>query len=314
MNLSPFHLGAFPTPPHKNTAPTVQSLLALTDPIELPRRVNFRHLCKPAIDNQGPAGACVGFAVAALKEAQVVALYGRPTPLSALWVYNQSKLRDRLPDVEGTWVSVAAQVVRDLSVATEADFPYHWTKAGRGVPADVRITPQYHIDRTTVGYGLKALREALAAFGPVVLVIAVNGSFFAAPGGKITVPPYGSDPIYGYHAVLATGYDDETGEIEFKNSWGDRWGDRGWGYLSYAYIERHASDITAATDNYSKKIIGDLNGDSKINILDAHVALMMSIGSKTMTPQLARIADVSGDKKVNVADATALLRRIVTGG
>ena len=40
----------------------------------------------------------------------------------------------------------------------------------------------------------------------------------------------------GYHAILITGYTDAGGWFTFKNSWGDKWGNKGFGRLSYAYI------------------------------------------------------------------------------
>ena len=40
----------------------------------------------------------------------------------------------------------------------------------------------------------------------------------------------------GYHAILVTGYDDSgKGWFEFRNSWGDDWGDDGYGKFNYDY-------------------------------------------------------------------------------
>ena len=46
----------------------------------------------------------------------------------------------------------------------------------------------------------------------------------------------------GGHAILAAGYDDSlkigssTGAFIIRNSWGDGWGDHGYGYLPYDYL------------------------------------------------------------------------------
>ena len=61
--------------------------------------------------------------------------------------------------------------------------------------------------------------------------------------------PERNEKIDGGHAVVAAGYDDTikiknkttgsketTGAIQIRNSWGDTWGDNGYGWLPYDYI------------------------------------------------------------------------------
>lgn len=42
--------------------------------------------------------------------------------------------------------------------------------------------------------------------------------------------------IVGGHAIMFVGYDDEKKVFKFKNSWGEEWGNKGFGYLPYSYI------------------------------------------------------------------------------
>ena len=46
--------------------------------------------------------------------------------------------------------------------------------------------------------------------------------------------PVGS--VIGGHAAFICGYDDIRGVFKFKNSWGESWGDKGYGYLPYEYL------------------------------------------------------------------------------
>jgi hypothetical protein len=49
------------------------------------------------------------------------------------------------------------------------------------------------------------------------------------------------------HAVVITGYDDETETLEFKNSWGTDWKHEGYGYMSYKYFRRFQNLDTKAS-------------------------------------------------------------------
>ena len=55
--------------------------------------------------------------------------------------------------------------------------------------------------------------------------------------------PGRSDRVKGGHAVVAVGYDDnrkignDKGGIKIRNSWGTGWGENGYGWLPYSYIE-----------------------------------------------------------------------------
>ena len=42
--------------------------------------------------------------------------------------------------------------------------------------------------------------------------------------------------MIGGHCVLFVGFDDNKKLLKFKNSWGESWGDKGYGYLPYDYV------------------------------------------------------------------------------
>lgn len=44
------------------------------------------------------------------------------------------------------------------------------------------------------------------------------------------------------HAIVATGFDDNLGLIEFKNSWGTSWGHAGYGYMTYDYYLKYRTE------------------------------------------------------------------------
>lgn len=50
----------------------------------------------------------------------------------------------------------------------------------------------------------------------------------------------------GWHAVVLTGFDDDMNAFKFKNSWGKKWGDEGYGWLPYDYVRLYTSELVAA--------------------------------------------------------------------
>jgi hypothetical protein len=75
--------------------------------------------------------------------------------------------------------------------------------------------------------------------------VPITKQWRTAPGGIITLPKSPSDFVEG-HAMAAAAYNDNTQLITFINNWGPQWGDRGWGYLPYAYFEKYRTDALTA--------------------------------------------------------------------
>lgn len=92
---------------------------------------------------------------------------------------------------------------------------------------------------------LSEIKQTLAAFLPVMFGFTVYDSIREAADGKIPYPARG-EPVLGGHAVLAVGYDDsmtigsgdnkKVGAFLIRNSWGEGWGERGYGWLPYEYV------------------------------------------------------------------------------
>jgi len=88
---------------------------------------------------------------------------------------------------------------------------------------------------------------SLATKGQVVLGMQVFKGMLHTKTGIVPRPRKGERSIGGY-AICAVGYDDKKKLIKFKNSWSLKWGEKGYGYLSYAYIERYMMDAWSSVD------------------------------------------------------------------
>ncbi len=76
----------------------------------------------------------------------------------------------------------------------------------------------------------------LAYHSPVMAVLDINDKWYDPPKGRIPeIDP--NDIPTATHTVCLLGYDDEKQEIKFVHSWGPRWGDNGFGYISYGTFQ-----------------------------------------------------------------------------
>jgi C1A family cysteine protease len=102
---------------------------------------------------------------------------------------------------------------------------------------------------------LSGLKQALAGGDGCVLGIMVYDSFESPQAhatGRIPMPQPGDKPLGG-HALFCCGYQDDPqyeggGYLIVKNSWGTDFGDHGYIFLPYAYVNPNLmSDIWTAS-------------------------------------------------------------------
>jgi len=81
----------------------------------------------------------------------------------------------------------------------------------------------------------------------------------------VAEPSFASQMVWK-HGILFTGYNDETQQLEFVNSWGAKWGDVGFGYMPYSYVTKgylaNPNTLIDLPNNYYgllKKLLGLLH-------------------------------------------------------
>jgi len=55
--------------------------------------------------------------------------------------------------------------------------------------------------------------------------------------------PGKGERVLGGHAVMAVGYDKESGRFLVRNSWGEGWGMKGYFTMPFEYLETLAADF-----------------------------------------------------------------------
>ncbi|MDX1961204.1 MAG: C1 family peptidase [Leptospiraceae bacterium] len=80
------------------------------------------------------------------------------------------------------------------------------------------------------------IKAQLAIGRPVVAGILVDDNFKNLKG-KVVVDK-SNQPLQSGHAVTIVGYDDSERTFKFLNSWGNSWGEKGYGYISYKWFSK----------------------------------------------------------------------------
>lgn len=212
------------------------------------------------------SGNCTGNAIAAAYQFDEMkqANSDNFVPSRLFIYYNERKMEGTTGSDSGAAIRDGIKTINTSGVCHETLWPYDITKFS------IEPTQPCYLDAKThksLKYSrLKAsrsqLKAALASGYPVVFGIVVYESMESpevAKSGMVPMPSTGERPLGG-HCILLVGYDDERQLWIFRNSWGESWGDKGYGYLPYKYLNsklKLASDFwvveTVAKDTTSSE-------------------------------------------------------------
>ena len=219
--------------------------------------------------NQGPRPSCAVFALVSALELQNARLTGRPEHFSEQYlVWATAKLLHRAPRLpaadpagpadgpapapdpdeadEGFTLEEVVAALRVYGIPSQASLPYRFSGAGADPPPDViaqarrqRLVTVLALPGPDRAAQLANLVQALDAGFPVAIGLQWP-SFRALRTAYLSAQQPRAD---GGHAVAIVGYENRTGALPdtvfiFKNSWGVKWGAAGYGFVTYAYLER----------------------------------------------------------------------------
>lgn len=202
-----------------------------------------------AVRNQGELGACTVFAMVGVYEYLLKKLQMEKTDLSEHFVYyNVSVGSDGEPVDDGSSLFAVATSMSEHGICLEELCRYdstlsrpsqeayeeaqnHLVKKVKNVPIGADQTANH-----------KAITSALAEGYPVIISLKLYDSFGTGIRGFVSrpTPEEKQQDKHGNHAMVLCGFSDEEKVYIVRNSWGTDFGDQGYCYIPYSYVDDSA--------------------------------------------------------------------------
>lgn len=228
----------------------------------LPKKADLSKWCSP-IEDQGSLGSCTAHAGVGLYEYFERRAFGKHTDASRLFLYKTTRNLLKWKADDGAYLRTTMAAMALFGLVPERFCPYDEDKFNEeptpfmySYAQNFQALLYYRLDAEGVRGKplLDKIKDHLANGLPMMFGFTCFSSLDQADNGKIPFPDV-KEEVDGGHAVMAVGYDDgfkithpsnpaivTTGAIKIRNSWGEGWGEKGYGWLPYEYVIKSIAD------------------------------------------------------------------------
>ncbi len=236
------------------------------DAVQKIRKVSLKPYC-PEVKSQGAISSCVGWAAgyaaysiqqAILNEWRGLRDVTTENAFSAMFLYNQIKIYDC---ENGARISDALELMRDSGNVFHKDFDMEIDNCYRKPDSILMVKAKKHkikrfeaLFRSNASSEVKKNKTKLSLIQnkPVIAGFELlNGFQQLRATDEFWYPEIGDQGLFGGHAMVVVGFDDEKQAFEIMNSWGSGWGNKGFiwvPYDDYARYCRHAYQMSISEE------------------------------------------------------------------
>jgi C1A family cysteine protease len=206
----------------------------------LPAKTDLRAKCPPIYD-QGQLGSCTANAIGAAVEFDRLKQKLPDFVPSRLFIYyNERKIEGTVSTDSGAMIRDGIKTVASDGVCPEPEWPYVISKFATRPTA--KCYRDAKLDRAvsyqSIVSNLNQMKGCLASGYPFIFGFTVYESFetkAVAKTGHVPMPGWAERAVGG-HAVMAVGYDEVKQWFLCRNSWGTKWGMKGYFTMPYSYL------------------------------------------------------------------------------
>lgn len=224
------------------------------------RETPYRALVPPAADlsayfpppkDQGNQGSCVAWSVSYAMRGYYANRAMRrggsqSVALSPSFVYNQIADSSEGCD-SGSDIADALALLKETGTVTLSRFPYRDSNCSRRPTADdLNAAAQFRIQswHTVDISNVVNIKGQIVRGDPVVVGMLIPDDFSELKGDAV----YNDTGQDGDgHAMVVVGYDDHRHAFKLMNSWGQDWGQGGFGWVSYNSFKARTSEAYVAS-------------------------------------------------------------------
>ncbi|MFX0087878.1 MAG: C1 family peptidase [Candidatus Hodarchaeota archaeon] len=224
--------------------------------------VDLRRHCSP-IKNQGSIGSNTANAAIGLLEYYELKNYQKYTNYSSLFLYKVTRQLLNWEGDTGAFLSTTIKAMELIGILPAEYYTYKTSQFDEdirpiwyNIASNYKVTKSLRLDSPKIDPNklLNRVKGFLKARIPSMFGFYFSNSLFQAPNDG-NIPFLSKDEkIMGGHAVAAVGFNDDKviknhedgtvtkGALLIRNSWGKEWGEEGYGWLPYKYVEEKLSN------------------------------------------------------------------------